>query len=76
MTHLPVEHGMIRLVQLKQQGRLQRGDKVETRRLGVCEVATIESFHTITVKTSVGQYFRLSGLAFGDDARIEETAHG
>ena len=76
MTHPPVEQGMIRLVQLKQQGRLQRGDKVETRCLGVCEVATIESFHTITVKSSDGRCFRLSGLAFGDGAQVEETVHG
>ncbi len=76
MTHKPVEPGMIRLVQLKQEGRLQRGDKVETQRLGICEVATIESFHTITVKSTAGQYFRLSGLAFGDDTRVEETARG
>lgn len=70
MNAKPVEAGMIRLVQLKQEGRLQRGDKVETHRLGVCEVQTIESAHTITVRSADGRCYRLSGLGLGADARV------
>ena len=33
--------GVVRLVRLKREGALVRGDLVATRRLGTCEVVTI-----------------------------------
>lgn len=37
--------GVIRLVRLKREGALGRGDLVATRRLGTCEVVSIASPH-------------------------------
>lgn len=45
----------LKLEKLKKEGVLQRGDSVSTPRLGSCNVVTIESFHTITVKDSKGK---------------------
>ena len=60
----------IKAEKLKVEGRLQIGDLVSTARLGQCEVATIESIHTITVKSKQGGYFRLSGLSFGNAGMV------
>ena len=42
--------GVIRLVRLKREGALGRGDLVATRRLGTCEVVSITSAHSLTVR--------------------------
>lgn len=42
--------GVVRLVKLKREGALSRGDLVATRNLGTCEVITVESTHSITVR--------------------------
>ncbi|AVO43486.1 hypothetical protein [Simplicispira suum] len=64
MTNQPVQPGHIRLVKLKVEGRLQVGDQVETSRLGVCTVLSIQSADSIIVTTSSKQCFNLSGLGF------------
>ena len=69
MPRDPIQPGCIRLVKLKEEGRLQVGDTVETARLGECEVAYIQSADTICVKAPSGQHFALSGLGFR--ARLE-----
>ncbi len=63
----------IKLEKLQQEGRLQRGDRVSTQRLGLCEVVTIESVHTLSVKTLEGQCFRISGLSFGAGTKVVST---
>lgn len=63
----------IKLLKLKTEGRLQKGDSLETPRLGVCSVVTIESVHTITVRSIAGKLFRLSGLSFGPGAKMAST---
>ena len=45
--------GVIRLVRLKREGALGRGDLVATRRLGTCEVVSIASPHSLTVRALV-----------------------
>lgn len=65
----PIQPGCIRLVKLKEEGRLQPGDTVETARLGACEVTFIQSANTICVMAQSGQHFTLSGLGFR--ARLE-----
>lgn len=65
--------GTIKLEKLQTEGRLQCGDRVSTPRLGSCEVATIESVHTITVKNDAGQHFRLSGLSLGAGTKMVST---
>lgn len=42
--------GVIRLVRLKREGALARGDLVATRHLGTCEVINVESTHAISVR--------------------------
>ena len=60
----PVQQGFIRLIQLKVQGRLQKGDIIETARLGRCVVAYIQTAQSICVKSADGKYFNISGLDF------------
>ena len=64
MSDEPVKPGYIKLVQLKTEGKLQKGDKVETQHLGVCEVTCIQSADSIVVKNAAGKYFNLSGFGF------------
>lgn len=59
-----VQPGCIRLVKLQEEGRLQKGDIVETARLGQCKVAHIQSPDSICVITADKRYFNLSGLGF------------
>ena len=61
---------MLKLLKLKREGALNCGDTVEHSRLGICTVATIESFHTIVLRNAADKYFRVSGLSFGPDARV------
>lgn len=68
----PVQPGHIRLVHLQQEGRLQKGDTVETARLGKCKVAYIQSSDSICVTSADGKYFTLSG--FGFNARMVSAA--
>lgn len=60
----------MRLEKLKKEGVLQGGDSITTPRLGTCEVVTIESVHTITVKNKAGKHFRLSGLSLGASMKM------
>ena len=69
-----VQPGCVRLVHLQTEGRLSRGDQVETSRLGVCEVAWIDSVHAITVKNPAGALFRIDGISFGSNTRMETSA--
>ena len=64
MDNEPVKPGYIKLVQLKTEGKLCIGDFVETTRLGVCTVTSIQSSHSILVKDKSGRYFNLSGFGF------------
>lgn len=57
-----VPPGMLRLVHLKEPGKLQYGDLLETQRHGTCSVAAIHSTDTIDIKDAKGTTFRLSGL--------------
>lgn len=63
-ANAPVQPGCIKLVKLKTEGRLQKGDIVETARLGRCEVALIQSPFSICVKAASGQHYNISGLGF------------
>lgn len=60
----PVQPGFIRLVKLKVEGRLQKGDIIEEARLGKCVVAYIQTAQSICVRAADGKYFNLSGLGF------------
>lgn len=64
----PVQPGCIRLVKLKSEGRLQKGDIIETARLGKCEVVYIQAPHSICVKSADGRFFNISGLGFSVNA--------
>lgn len=57
-----VPQGMLRLVHLKEPGKLQYGDLLETQRHGTCSVAAIHSTDTIDIRDAKGTTFRLSGL--------------
>lgn len=59
-----VQPGCIRIIRLKEEGRLQKGDVVEAARLGQCKVAYIQSADSICVVTPDNRYFNLSGLGF------------
>ncbi len=64
--------GVVRLIRLKREGALSRGDLVATRHLGTCEVVTVESTHAITVRSvSADTHHRLHcvfgpGVSLGD----------
>jgi hypothetical protein len=61
-------HGVIRLVRLKREG-VGRGDLVATRRLGTCEVVSIASPHSLTVRALDNHtHYRISGIDFGTGA--------
>lgn len=60
----------LKLVKLKNEGRLTKDDIIEDSRLGVCFVVSIDSINTITVKNVDGKYYRISGLVIGSDTRI------
>lgn len=66
-----VKPGYIKLVKLQKEGRLQKGDVVETSHLGMCEVSHIQSADTVCVKSAEGLYFTLSGLGF--NARVVDS---
>jgi len=70
----PVPPGHIRLVRLKEEGRLQAGDLVQTARLGVCTVAYVQSADTFCVKTQDGCYRTLSGFGFKAALEARERA--
>jgi hypothetical protein len=63
--------GVIRLVGLAREGALGSGDLVATRRLGTCEVVSIESTHTLTVRSlATRDHDRISGIGFGPGVRV------
>ncbi|EER62145.1 hypothetical protein AcdelDRAFT_0267 [Acidovorax delafieldii 2AN] len=71
----PVPPGTLRLVRLSREGALCPGDLVATQRLGECEVTRIHSPHSIEVRDpSTGRHYLISGVDFGPDARVTETA--
>lgn len=66
--------GVIRLVRLKREGALGRGDLVATRRLGTCEVVSIASPHSLTVRALDNHtHYRISGIDFGTGAHLREV---
>ena len=66
--------GVIRLVGLKREGALGNGDLVATRRLGTCEVFSIASPHSLTVRALDNHtHYRISGIDFGTGARLREV---
>lgn len=70
-----VPPGMLRLVHLKEPGKLQYGDLLETQRHGTCSVVAIHSTDTIDIKDAKGTTFRLSGLGLkATMVRSEPTA--
>lgn len=74
----PVKPGHIKLVRLAAEGKLTRGDLVETCELGVCEVVLINTVDKLTVKDSDGAFHVLSGIGWGSHgARLGQAAtHG
>lgn len=71
----PVSPGTLHLVRLAREGALRPGDLVVTQRLGECEVTSIHSPHSIEVRDpSTGRHYLISGVDFGADARVTETA--
>lgn len=71
MNTEPLQPGCVRLVKLAREGRLAKGDIVETARLGACVVQRIHSTSTLDVMDGNGNFFRLRGISFGADARME-----
>ena len=66
--------GLIRLVRLKREGALGNGDLVATRRLGTCEVFSIASPHSLTVRALDNHaHYRISGIDWGTGARLREV---
>lgn len=66
--------GVVRLVRLKREGALGRGDLVATCRLGTCEVVSIASPHSLTVRALDNHtHYRISGIDFGTGARLREV---
>lgn len=66
--------GVIRIVRLKREGVLGRADLVATRRLGTCEVVSIESARTLTVRAFDNHtHYRISGIDFGPGARLSRA---
>lgn len=66
-----IPHGVIRLVRLKREGVLGRGDLVATRRLGTCEVVAISSAYSLMVRALDNHtHYRISGIDFGAGARL------
>lgn len=65
----PVQPGMIKIKRLKQDGRLQKGDLVETLVNGVCEVAWIRNATNIVVRNAMGLHIELS-VNFPTGARV------
>lgn len=56
---------------LKREGALGRGDRVAARRLGTCEVLTIESTHTLKLRALDNHtHCRISGIDFGPGVRL------
>lgn len=56
----PVGPGMIKFVRLQEEGKLKKGDLVETLINGICEVAWIKSAKTFVVKSAAGAYVELN----------------
>lgn len=65
----PVGPGMIKLKHLKEPGRLQKGDLVETLINGVCEVAWIRNATNMVVRNAMGVHIELS-VNFPTGARV------
>lgn len=68
LSNGPLQPGCIRLVKLKTEGRLQKGDIIETLKTGKCVVELIQTAQSIVVKSAAGKYFNISGLAL--EARV------
>lgn len=60
----PLPPGTLRLLHLQSQGRLQKGDTIETSHLGRCTITVIKSFDSILVRNLDGKLFNISGLNF------------
>ncbi|MDF2461893.1 MAG: hypothetical protein K0Q43_128 [Ramlibacter sp.] len=70
----PVKPGHIKIVRLAKEGRLARGDLVETATLGTCEVTGISSVDSLTVKAYDGSRHELTGIGWASRARLVETS--
>lgn len=62
------------IVKLQSEGRLQRGDQMDSNRLGRVTVASIDSINTLTVKALDGKYYRISGLRIGANTRVVSSS--
>lgn len=61
----------LRLVKLKDEGRLQSGDTVDVDDHGTCTVAYIVNASSITVKDVSGSYINIRDLNFGGDVQLQ-----
>ena len=61
---------MITLIKLQQEGKLQKGDCIFTKTLGNCTVVSIHSSSEIQVVDCMNNFYTLSGINFGSDARM------
>lgn len=57
----------MKIIALKEQGRLQKGDRISTPTLGECTVEIIASIDTIIVMDQARQRCRISGLVTSED---------
>lgn len=65
--------GVIQFVKLKREGAIGIRDLIATRSLGTCEVISIESTHTITVRAfETGTLHRLH-CVFGPGVRLADS---
>lgn len=65
----PLGPGMVKFVRLQEQGKLKKGDLVETQINGICEVAWIKTASTFVVKNAAGAYVELN-VDFPAGARV------
>lgn len=68
----PVPPNMVRFNRLKTEGRLAKGDELETAQHGKCEVAYFKSVENVVVRTQEGSYVSLTIEGFRERARLVE----
>lgn len=68
--------GTLKIVTLKNEGRLAKGDTLNLDDLGMCTVANILTPSSICVKTQDGKYHTINGMFADYSVKMVATADG
>ncbi|WP_128003020.1 MULTISPECIES: hypothetical protein [Piscinibacter] len=65
--------GVVRVVKLKREGALSSGDLVATHNLGTCAVVSVQSTHTILVRSLETDTYHQLHCVFGPGVSLSDA---